>query len=112
MRKIAGKAVPQYLLHLGGDIGPEGAVFGRLSAKIPARYVPVALERLIDLYAAEKKAGERPEDFFARVPLDTVKPLLKDLNDFDAAQATEQDFIDLGETKAFEVVLAEGECAA
>ena len=36
---------------VGGDAGSDGARFGRLAAKIPARRGPEALERLLQLYA-------------------------------------------------------------
>jgi sulfite reductase beta subunit-like hemoprotein len=111
MRKVDGKPVPQYLLHLGGGVSAEKARFGKLSAKIPARRVAEALDRLIDLYAAKKQDGERAEDFFARVEAPAVKAALGDIVDLSTANATEDDFIDLGETKAFEVVQMEGECA-
>ena len=38
--------------------------FGRLAAKIPARRIPEAVERLIDLYAREKQAGESATGVF------------------------------------------------
>jgi sulfite reductase (NADPH) hemoprotein beta-component len=112
VRKVGGRAVPQYHVFLGGGVKPETAIFGRLAAKLPARRVPVALERLIELYAAEKSAGETPLDFFARVPLDRVQALLADLAEMDEQSAAPEDFIDLGEKQSFEVVLQEGECAA
>ena len=112
VRKVDGKAVPQYFLMLGGSMKAEGAVFNRQAAKIPARRIPEAMNRLLRLYAAEKNAGEAPEDYFARVELPKVQVLLKDLIEMDGTSATAEDFIDLGETRAFEVVLQEGECAA
>jgi sulfite reductase (ferredoxin) len=112
VRKVGGRAVPQYLLHLGGSIDGERATFGKLTAKIPARNVPAVIERLIELYDQEKQAGEAPAAFFARVAPAAVKARIDDLTGLDAERATDQDFIDLGETEAFEVKLAEGECAA
>jgi sulfite reductase (NADPH) hemoprotein beta-component len=112
VRKVDGKAVPQYFLYVGGGFDAEGAKFGRLAAKIPARRVPVALERLLELYAREKSGDEKPEVFFQRVEVAKVQALVKDLTEMEPAAATSEDFVDLGETQAFEVVLQEGECAA
>jgi sulfite reductase beta subunit-like hemoprotein len=112
VRKVDGKAVPQYFLMLGGSVKAEGAVFNRQAAKIPARRIPEAMNRLLRVYATEKNDGEAPEDFFARVELPKIQALLKDLAEMDGTSATAEDFIDLGETRAFEVVLQEGECAA
>ncbi|MFL5376300.1 MAG: nitrite/sulfite reductase [Myxococcales bacterium] len=112
VRKIGGRPVPQYHLYVGGGAKAEHVSFGRLAAKVPARRAGQAVARLIELYSAEKKDGEAPDDFFARVAVQRVSTLLADLEDLNEATATADDFIDLGETKAFEVVLQEGECAA
>ena len=112
VRKIAGRPVPQYHLYVGGGAKPEQVLFGRLAAKVPARRAGQAVARLIELYSAEKREGEAPDDFLARVPLSRVSSLLADLEELPEAAATPEDFIDLGESKAFEVVLQEGECAA
>ncbi len=112
VKKVGGQAVPWYHLYLGGDFGSGFATFGRLAAKIPARRSAAALERLIGLYDAEKNEGELPNLFFARIGLDRVKAVLADIEKLDEATATPEDFIDLGETRAFAVSLGEGECAA
>jgi sulfite reductase (NADPH) hemoprotein beta-component len=90
----------------------SGATFGRLAFKIPGRRVGPALERLIGLYDAEKKSAEEPNDFFARVTIERVQEVIGELSQIDEATAVPEDFIDLGELKAFEVDLQEGECAA
>ncbi|MBI3099859.1 MAG: nitrite/sulfite reductase [Planctomycetes bacterium] len=88
-----------------------GATFGRLAARIPARRVPSALERLIDLYATERIGDEAPEEFFARLPLDRATKLLADLEEFGPEDVTPQDLVDLGEEKAYAVQVSAGECA-
>jgi sulfite reductase (NADPH) hemoprotein beta-component len=95
---------------LGGGVGEAGARFARLAAKIPARRVPQAVERLLALYAAERETGEPALAFFARVDLARVKPLLADLESLDAARP--EDFVDLGEQAAFQLTALEGECSA
>ena len=112
VRKVAGRPVPQYHLYVGGGAKPEQVLFGRLAAKVPARRAGQAVARLIELYSAEKLEGESPEDFFARIPVSRVSSVLADLEEMSDATATPEDFVDLGESKAFEVVLQEGECAA
>jgi sulfite reductase beta subunit-like hemoprotein len=112
MRKIDGKPVPQYFVFVGGGFAEDGPKFGRIAGKVPARKVPQALERLVEMYAAEKQPGETPLSFFSRVEPAKVTAKIKDLTELDAAAATAEDFIDLGENKAFEVVEMEGECAA
>lgn len=109
MRKLAGKAAPLYLVYVGGGIRATGADFGRPVGKVPARRVGQALERLLDFYIA---GGGTSHTFWADVPLDKLRELLADLSQIDDATATAEDFIDIGEARAFEIVNQEGECAA
>jgi sulfite reductase (NADPH) hemoprotein beta-component len=112
VKKVGGKALPYYHVYIGGVLKQEGATFGRLAFKLPGRRVGAALERLINLYDAEKLNDEEPNDFFARVSIDRVKETIGELSEINETNATPEDFIDLGELKAFEVELQEGECAA
>ncbi|MEO7191946.1 MAG: nitrite/sulfite reductase [Vicinamibacterales bacterium] len=111
LRKVEGRPVPQYFVMVGGGVSVEGATFGRLVAKIPARRGPVALERLTDFYAQERRPDESAAAFFNRVDLAAVKTLLADLEPLTPETASEQDFIDLAETHAFAPETMEGECA-
>ena len=111
LRKVEGRAVPQYFIQVGGGIDPERTTFSRLSAKVPARRAPIALERLVRLYAGEKSEGETPLAFFRRLEPARVKTLLADLETLTAASATADDYVDLAETTAFRPETSEGECA-
>ncbi len=112
VRRVGDSVLPQYFVMLGGGVGDAGARFARLAAKIPARRVPQAVERLLAFYAAERETGEPADAFFARVDLARVKPLLADLESLDAGQAVPEDFVDLGEQAAFQLTALEGECSA
>jgi sulfite reductase beta subunit-like hemoprotein len=112
LRKVDGRAVPQYFVMVGGGVQTNGATFGRLVAKIPARRAPVALERLAQLYAAERQDQETAAAFFTRVDVVRVKGLLADLEGLTAETATDEDFIDLAESTAFAPETTEGECAS
>jgi len=109
MRKVAGRPAPQYLVYVGGGIRADGADFGRLISKVPARRAAAALERLLDFYIA---AGATSHAFWGTVSLETLRSLIADLTELREVDATEADFIDLGDTTAFEVITAEGECAS
>ncbi|BDG08444.1 nitrite/sulfite reductase [Anaeromyxobacter paludicola] len=100
-RKLEGGAVPQYFLLVGGGVVGGEARFGRLAAKIPARRVPAAVERLIGLYQAEREAGESAPAFLARVEVARVKALLRDLEAIDAASARPEDYVDPGDDRPF-----------
>jgi sulfite reductase (NADPH) hemoprotein beta-component len=111
-RKVGGQAVPQYFVLLGGGLGPDGARFGRLAAKIPARRVPAALERLVALYRAERAEGEDAPAFFARVDPARARAALADLAEIMPGTLTPKDLVDLGERIVFRPQAGEGECAA
>ncbi|HXY40140.1 MAG TPA: nitrite/sulfite reductase [Vicinamibacteria bacterium] len=112
VRRLGDRVVPQYFLMLGGQAGPQGATFGRLSAKVPARRIPDAIERLVLLYRDERLPGERAADFFRRLPAERVKALLADLEALTPASAQPSDYVDLGEETAFRPDVMEGECSA
>ncbi|MBM3772590.1 MAG: nitrite/sulfite reductase [Acidimicrobiia bacterium] len=112
VRKVGTRAVPQYFVLIGGGTTADGASFGRLAAKIPARRIPQAVERLINLYAIEKSANESAPTFFARVDLKRVQRELLDLQNFTEADAVPLDFVDLAETGEYTPEVMEGECSA
>jgi sulfite reductase beta subunit-like hemoprotein len=112
VRKVDGRAVPQYFVMVGGGVRPDGASFARLAAKVPARRVDKALERLIEWYQRDRCADESAQAFFARVSVPQVKALLADLEVFDAQRAGPEDYVDLAETTAFVPEVSEGECAS
>jgi sulfite reductase (NADPH) hemoprotein beta-component len=111
-RKLGGRAVPQYFVLLGGGVDEAGARFGRLAAKIPARRVPEALERLLALYRARRTDGESATAFFARVGVEEGKAALAGLAEIAAGTEQPEDFVDLGEDHEFKPESMEGECAA
>lgn len=111
VRRVGKRLVPQYHVMLGGTVDGRGATFGRLVARIPARRVSVAVDRLIAWYEKARHPDERPHAFFTRVDAAAARDLLADLEPLDAASASPDDFIDLGSTVEFEVIALDGECA-
>src|SRR4051812_15790639 len=112
VRRIGSRAVPQYFVMVGGGAHDRGASFGRLAAKIPARRIPEALERLIDLYATAHQEDETAAAFFGRIELEAVKARLADLERLRQGDAVPADFIDLGEASEFAPEVLDGECSA
>ena len=111
VRKLAGRALPQYFVMVGGGADGDGVRFGRLAAKVPARRMTQALERLIDLYVDQRTPDESATAFFMRVDVETVKQTLADLEKMTLAETIPEDFIDLAETAEFKPEIQEGECA-
>ncbi len=107
IRRVDGKVAPQYFLTVGGGVDDDGAHFGRLVAKIPARRVPEAVERLLTLYTAEHDDDETPLEFFRRVDTKAAKQALANLD-----RIGPEDFVDLGDEEEMKLVTLEGECVA
>ncbi|HXD73977.1 MAG TPA: nitrite/sulfite reductase [Vicinamibacterales bacterium] len=112
IRRLGSKPIPQYFVMVGGGTEHGGATFGRLASKIPARRIPEAVERLIDLYAKERNAGESAPDFFRRVSVERVRLTLADLERLTQQEAVVTDFVDLAESAEFAPEVMDGECSA
>jgi sulfite reductase (NADPH) hemoprotein beta-component len=112
VRRLGSRAVPQYFVMVGGGTTEHGARFAQTAAKIPARRIPEAVERLIGLYQRERADGESAPSFFARLDPARVSSELDDLQRLAEAEATAVDFIDLGETAEFVPEVMDGECSA
>jgi sulfite reductase (NADPH) hemoprotein beta-component len=112
VRKLGDKVVPQYFVMVGGGSDDSGAHFARLAAKIPARRVPAAVERLAGLFAAEARPEESAASFFQRTDPARVRELLADLEALTVEDALPTDYVDPGEDHEFRVETQEGECMA
>jgi sulfite reductase (NADPH) hemoprotein beta-component len=112
VRRAGSRALPQYFVMIGGGVAADGATFARLAAKIPARRIPDAVDRLIALYRSEKHDGESAVDFFARVDIEMARAALADLERFGHAGPMPQDFIDPGTAEEFAPEVLDGECSA
>ena len=110
-RRLGDRVVPQYLVLVGGGVDEEGGRFGRVAARIPARRMTDALDRLLALYEVERAEGETATAFFGRVGLDRVQEVLADFADLTPEGALPTDFVDLGEDHEYRVETKEGECA-
>ncbi len=112
IRKVGDRVVPQYFVMLGGGAGQQAASFGRLTAKIPARRVPEAVDRLLRLYQDERTNGETAPAFFQRVDTARARAALADLEQMTPEDALPADYIDPGEDHAFNPEVMDGECSA
>jgi sulfite reductase beta subunit-like hemoprotein len=108
-RNVDGRLIPAYQLFLGGSVDGEGAHFGRRSVKIPARRVPEALTRLLEMFRNGREGAETALAFFERVDAVRVNDALADLVDLDPAGLDADDYKDLGSDEPFRIETSEGE---
>jgi sulfite reductase (NADPH) hemoprotein beta-component len=113
VRKVAGKAVPQYFVLVGGGCTDEGvAHFGKVVSKVPVHRLTEAIDRLLDLYREKREPNEELGAFFRRIPSEVATDALKSLALLLPTETTDQDFVDLGESQAFNPEVLDGECSA
>jgi sulfite reductase (NADPH) hemoprotein beta-component len=113
VRKVAGQAIPQYFVMVGGGCTDEGAHFGKVVAKIPVNRITMAIDRMLELYREQRQSDdENLGAFFRRVSPTTVTARLKDLAELLPNEIEPEDYIDLGESHAFKPEVMEGECAS
>ena len=112
VRKVGGKAVPQYFVLVGGGCADDGtAHFGKVVSKVPVHRMNAVIERLVTLYKEQHQPNEELGAFFRRVPHTVATEALKDLALMLPTEMTEADFVDLGESQAFNPEVMDGECA-
>jgi sulfite reductase beta subunit-like hemoprotein len=112
VRKVGARALPQYFVMVGGGCTEDGARFGKVVSKIPVNRLTTALDRLLDLYKEQRQGEENLGAFFRRISPAEATARLKDLSDLAPEQIAVEDYIDLGETHAFNPEVMEGECAS
>ena len=112
VRKVGDRALPQYFVLVGGGSTDSGAAFGRVVSKVPVRRLTAAIDRLLTLYQERRTPGESLGAFFRRIPAAIATDALKDLAELGAQETTADDWVDLGESQAFETVVMDGECAS
>jgi sulfite reductase (NADPH) hemoprotein beta-component len=113
VRKVAGRAVPQYFVLVGGGCSDEGvAHFGKVVSKVPVHRLTDAVDRLLALYRDNREGDEELGAFFRRVPPSLATDALKDLAQLLPTDIGEQDLIDLGENHVFNPEVMDGECSA
>jgi sulfite reductase beta subunit-like hemoprotein len=112
VRKVGDRALPQYFVMVGGGSTDTGAAFGRVVSKVPVRRLSAAIDRLLTLYQERRTPGESLGAFFRRIPAAIATDAVKDLAELSQQETTADDYVDLGETQAFETVVMDGECAS
>jgi sulfite reductase beta subunit-like hemoprotein len=111
--KMAGRQVPAYVAHIAGRYdGGDVAMGQRLKVRLPARRVPEAVERWLNLYQRDRQEGEEFNAFFARVGSEVFEAEVKELSlPVEFSLETVNHFIDWNRHEPYKVVRGEGECA-
>lgn len=110
IRKVNGRQVPAYQIHLGGRAAGGDARIGAALEKIPARNVPKTVSSLLHLFREERSGNESFADFAARLPEERLHALVKPFaDDVSTADALAYDW---GREEPFSTEeMGTGECA-
>ena len=109
-REVGSRAVPQAMLLWGGSLGADPRI-GKIVMKLPAKRIPEAISRLVELYRAERADGETFPAFAGRIDRARVRAVIEDLAVID--EADEDLFRDFGEEAPFSLGgVGPGECAS
>ncbi len=112
VRKLGGRALPQYFVLVGGGLSDGQAHFGKVVSKVPINRLSEALERLLGLYKARREEGEDLGAFFRRLPPAEATEALRDLATIMPEEVQPADYFDFGENREFAPEVMEGECSA
>ena len=113
--KVGNRQIPAYHMFIGGTYRTEEMRLGTLVPKvrIPAKRVPDAVERVIDLYHADR--ADEQELFSTWVDRAGLSPIQETLNDLTLPPEFSADtlpmFIDWDRQDIYILQRGEGECA-
>ena len=110
-KKIEGKLVPHYQLHLKGGVGNGRAVVGDSNIKLPARNIPKGVSELISKYQREKVQDEPFYQYVERVGLEYIQEFLEKYTTIPSYAESPESYSDWGSSSEFVVKLGAGECA-
>ena len=108
--KATQKVMPALQVLLGGGVTKDGG--GRISdkiIKIPSRRVLSCLDMILNEYKTNKNEGEGFNAFYDRTGKMHFHKLLRPL--MDLTNIKDEEFVDWGNSKAYEKAIGTGECA-
>ena len=109
--RVGERQIPAFQLMLGGQAQGEGKL-AKLTMKVPARYVPDAMDKLLANYVSERNDGEKFGVWTRRVGTPYVQELLAEYRIVPEFTKDPMAFVDWGQSKFFTLDdMGEGECA-
>jgi sulfite reductase beta subunit-like hemoprotein len=110
VRKINERQAPYYQLLLGGKVDATGVRFGRQIMAVPARPIPAILRELLAFYQQNRQNGETFSAWVVRTPDSAIIDRLRPVTG--VTGASEDLFVDWGDTETYSLKLGRGECVA
>ncbi|HLQ32733.1 MAG TPA: nitrite/sulfite reductase [Chloroflexota bacterium] len=104
--------VPSYEMWVGGGNTPDGLRLGKRIGKVAAKRAPLAVEKLLATFSAEKTDGETFYNWIDRTGIDRLKELVAEFHDVGPLHKELDSYKDWGADEVYTVIRGEGECAA
>ena len=89
----------------------EVCQIARPGMKLPAKHIPAAVDRLIELYRKEHRDGESIVTWLRQLDRVKAREALKDLQVVENYEKSRDPYIDWGQKDDFKLHLGTGECA-
>ena len=111
-RNVGSYKVPHFLLLLGGALEDNAGNYGLAIGAIPSKRVPETVDRLLDLYSAEREEGEVFRSWVMRVGKKPIKEKLQDLMAVPAYEEDQSFYVDWHDAREYSIGdIGVGECA-
>ena len=111
-RNVGAYKVPHFLLLLGGALEDNAGNYGLAIGAIPSKRAPETVDRLLDLYTAERLEGEMFRAWVMRVGKKVIKEKLQDLMEVPSYEADRSFYVDWHDSREYSIGdIGVGECA-
>jgi sulfite reductase beta subunit-like hemoprotein len=111
--KVGEHTIPAYVAHIGGNYDGGEIIYGtRLKIRLPAKRIPDAVQRWLEMYQRDRFEGEEFNAFADRIGTKVFEDEARDLSlPVEFGLDTMNEFIDWNRKVPFVVARGEGECA-
>jgi len=111
-RNVGAYKVPHFQLILGGSLEDNAGNYGLAVGAVPSKNVPQAVDRLLELYSAEREGEESFRGWVMRVGKKVVKEKLTDLLAVPSYEEDPSYYIDWHDSREYSIGdIGVGECA-
>ena len=110
--QLNGHSVPHYQVMVGGRTDEGVAEFGQRLGMVPAKRVPEATRRLLELYRDEREKSETFRAWTQRVGAERLKKEMEPFKTLPPFSEKPEMYEDLGAVGEFKLEMGKGECAS
>lgn len=111
-RNVGQYKVPHFQLLLGGSLEDNAEHYGLAVGAVPSKRAPEVLDRLLDLYSAEREGVESFRGWVTRVGKKAIKEKLQDLTEVPSYEEDPRFYVDWHDAREYSIGdIGVGECA-